>query len=116
MATPSASDVIAITGTKLSSAVVDAIIADAELLAADCLDGVADDKQTAALKWLAAHMVASTNGSGSVTSKKLGDASKSFAVAQLGDGIAGTTYGQQAIALVPCLGYLGRAPASLEVI
>lgn len=116
MATPDAADVIAITGTKLSSTIVELIINSAELMAADCLVGYDDDVQTAALLWLSAHLVASTSGSGAVTSRKLGDASKSYATAQLGNGIMGTSYGQQAVALIPCLGLLGRPTALIEVI
>jgi hypothetical protein len=116
MATPTAASVIAITGTKLSESVVDSIIADAALIAANCLVGVADGVETAALKWLAAHLVASTTANGAVTSRKLGDASKSYASTNLGDGLMGTSYGQQAVALLPCLATIGRAQAVIEVI
>lgn len=116
MGTPSASDVKSLTGSKLSDPVVDAIIADAALLAADCLSGVSDALETTVLKWLAAHLVASTSESGSLTTKKLGDGSRSYASAQLGSGLMGTSYGQQAIALLPCLSTVGGYTASVEVI
>lgn len=116
MATPAASDVIALTGTSLPDAVVTTIIGNAGLIAAACLAGVSDERETAALLWLAAHLVASTNGSRAITSWKLGDASHTYASATTGDGLSGTVYGQQAIALLPCLATLGRATASLEVI
>lgn len=118
MATPTAASVIAITGTKLSDAIVDSIIADAELIASSCLTaaGASDALETSVVKWLAAHLVASTSGNGTLTSRKLGDASKSYASTSLGDGLMGTAYGQQAVALLPCLATIGRAQAVIEVI
>lgn len=116
MALPSASDIIELTGTSLSETLINTLIAQAQLIAATCLSGASDELETAVLFWLTAHLVASTSRSGAVTSYKLGDASESYATAQVGDGIRGTTYGQQAIALLPCLATYGRATASLEVI
>lgn len=113
---PQASEVIDITGTELSESVVSAIIDDAALMAEECLSFVSDDVGTAALKWLSAHLIASTEEGGVRTSEKLGDASESFVRAKVGDGIMGTTYGQQAIALVPCLGRIGRPRAKLRVV
>lgn len=109
-------DVIAITGTKLSGAVVQTIIDSAELMAASCLAGYDEATQDAALLWLSAHLVASTAGSGEVVSRKLGDASKTYATAQLGSGINATRFGQQAVALIPCLQYVGAQTVSIEVI
>lgn len=110
--------VIALTGCELSEPVVASIIEDAALIADPCLAGVPTIRANAAIKWLAAHLVASTSdqGSATLTSDKLGDASQSWARGQMGDGLMGTTYGQQAVALVPCLARVGRARASIEVI
>lgn len=116
MAKPTASDVIALTGTDMPEAVVSAIIDDAALIAADCLSSVSDALETAALKWLSAHLIASTNDGGVIQSEKLGDASDTYSRAATGDGIMGTTYGQQAVALVPCLGRLGRPTAKVTVV
>lgn len=118
MVKPDAQTVIDLTGTDLSEPVVTLIIEDAALIAGPCLSGVADDRATSAIKWLAAHLVASTSdgGAATLTSDKLGDASQSWARAQMGDGIVGSTYGQQAVALVPCLARVGRAQASVEVL
>jgi hypothetical protein len=116
MQLPSAADVIALTGTGLSSAVVDALIADAALIAERCLASESGDRQEATLKWLAAHLVASTGTDGVLQSSKLGDASETYMRAATGEALAGTIYGQQAIALTPCLARLGKARASLEVI
>jgi len=117
---PSSADVIALTGTSLDSAVVDAIIADAVLLVEDnaCFAGYSEAKQTAILKWLSAHLVASTSGDGVVTSEKLGDASQTYGRAPLGDGLKGTTYGQQVLALDTngCLSGVGRGKASVQVL
>ena len=118
MAKPTAEVVIALTGTELSEGVVSSIIDDAALIAGPCLAGVSDALETAALKWLAAHLIASTSdmGSATLTSDKLGDASQSWSRAQMGDAMMGTSYGQQAVALVPCLARIGRARASIEVL
>lgn len=115
---PDSQDVIDLTGTALDSGVVSALIDDAALIGKDCLESLTDEYQKAALKWLAAHMVASTSDQSSavLTSNKLGDASKSWARGQMGTAIQGTTYGQQAVALVPCLARLGTAKASVEVV
>lgn len=113
-----AADVIAITGTELAEAVVTALIADAELVAGDCISSYSAERQDAIVKWLAAHLVASTDAGGvSVTSEKLGDASLTFARATLGEGLKGTFYGQQALALDTngCLTGKGRGQASVEV-
>ncbi len=100
----------------MSEALVEMLIGQAQLIAATCLEGASDELETAVLFWLTAHLVASTSRSGAVTSYKLGDASESYATAQVGNGLSGTTYGQQAIALLPCLAYYGRGTASIEVI
>lgn len=116
---PTASDVIALTGTALPEAVVTSLIADAALVAGECLTGYSDDRQTAIIKWLAAHMVASTDAGGAtLTSEKLGDASQTFARATMGEGLKGTIYGQQALALDinGCLAGRGKGRASVEVI
>jgi hypothetical protein len=112
---PEPSDVIGLVGSGYSSAFVETIIADAAIIAARCLDGVDCATQKAALKWLAAHLIASTADGGVATSAKLGDAQDSYARAVMGNGIMGTTYGQQAIAILPCLGRAGRPQARITV-
>ena len=116
---PTASDVIALTGTDMPDAVVESIIDDAALFAEGCIASYSAERQTAIIKWIAAHMVQSTSGGGSLQSQKLGDASETYARSSLsGDGLKGTHYGQQAIGLDPsgCLARKGRAPASVQVI
>lgn len=116
MANPDAADIIALTGTTLSQALVETLIAQAALIAAPCLVGASDDLETAVLMWLTAHLVASTSTNATVTSRSLGDASKSYSVGQLNNGVMGTLYGQQAVALLPCLATIGRSTAVLEII
>jgi hypothetical protein len=121
---PTASDVIALTATDFHEAVVTAIIADAALVAEGCISGYSEERQTAIIKWLACHLIASTNGasgagSGTVTSEKLGDAATSYGKSALsGEGLKATHFGQQALLLdtTGCLARKGRPPASVQVI
>ena len=117
-AKPQASDVIALTGTEQSESVVSQIIDDAALIASECIAGYDEYRQRSILKWLAAHLLASTQEDGVRTSERLGDAQDQFARAKMGDSLKGTTYGQQAIALDTngCLARLGRAKARLRVV
>lgn len=117
IAKPSAQDVIDLTGTALDESVVSSIIDDAALMVEDCVKNLSAERQEAIVKWVSAHMIAS-GGEGTLTSMKLGDASESYARATLGDGLSGTTYGQQALLLDPngCLAKLGRAKATIEVV
>lgn len=115
--TPNAASVIELTGTDLSESVVSLIIEDAALAAESCLSTLSADRQRAALKWLAAHMISATSDQGSqaVVSSKLGDASDSYARGSLGQGINSSFYGQQALAIAPCLAGFGMAKATIEV-
>jgi hypothetical protein len=117
---PTASDVIDLTGTAISAAVVSALINDAALVAdGDCFAAYSEERKTAIIKWLAAHLVASTDaGGGTLTQDKLGDASQSYARATMGEGLKGTMYGQQALALDTsgCLFRLGKGRATVCVI
>ena len=118
VAKPSAAVVIALTGTSFAEAVVSAVIDDAALIAEACIAGYDSDRQTAIVKWIAAHLLASTGTEGVLTSDKLGDAQQSFARATLGDALKGTTYGQQALLLDTngCLAKQGRAKAVVQVV
>lgn len=118
MAKPQPSDVLDLTGLDFPDAVVQAVIDDAALMVERCSSDWSDELETSILKWLSAHLLASTQDGGMLTSEKLGDASESYSRASVGDGISGTVYGQQAIALDPtgCLARLGRAKADIQVI
>lgn len=99
--------------TKISDSAVSALIDDAALIAAGCpvVDTYSTDLQTAIVKYLAAHLIASrSDGPGVLVSKKIGDASESYGRATMGMQLQSTTYGQQAIALDPtgCLKRLGN--------
>lgn len=114
---PEASDVIAITDTDLPDGAVSSIIDDAALMVERCVKNMDAERQKAIIKWVTAHMIAS--GPDKVrTSEKLGDASESFATAQLGKGLEGSVYGQQALALddTGCLNRIGRPRATFGVI
>lgn len=115
---PTAQDVIDLTGSGLPEPVVEAIINDAALIAGDCLGTLSEERQAAALKWLAAHMLSGTSDEGSqvLTNSKLGDASDTYARGKVGEGIHGSYYGQQAVAIAPCLSAIGQSVASIEVI
>ena len=114
---PSAADVIALTGSTLPEVVIEAVIDDAALIASACLEGVDGDRQEAALKWLAAHLVSSAGEtSGSLTSDKLGDAAQTYAKTITGAGLMGSVYGQQAIALLPCLSGIGMRTGKFVVL
>lgn len=118
MVTPA--DIRTIIETSLSDIQINALIAQARIIGGDCLAKYDDERADAIVTWMTAHLIASTSltGSGVVTSDKLGDAQRSYARATLGDGLKGTTYGQQAMLLdtCGCLARLGRARASVEVI
>lgn len=64
-----------------------------------CANGKLDDQTLELLeRWLACHFYASINPN-ILQSKSIGGASKSYQVGQVGTGIEGTPYGQQALAL-----------------
>lgn len=117
---PTATEVIDLTGTELTEAQVTALIDDAALMVEACINTLSADRQSAIVKWVAAHLIQATgDDSGNVlSSTKLGDASDTFARGSLGDGLSGSYYGQQAIALDPngCLARLGRAKAKIQVV
>lgn len=116
IAKPLPADVTALTGSGFPEPVVQAFIDDAVLIAEKCISAMPEARQKSVLKWLAAHLIASTDEGGVRTSESLGDASESFARAKMGDALKGTVYGQQAIALAPCLGRIGRATAVVTVV
>jgi hypothetical protein len=115
---PTAADVRAIIATALTDQQIGALIDDAALLAEKCIEALSAERQKAILKWLTAHLIASTGPGGVKTSSKLGDAQDSFARASLGTGLAGTTYGQQVLALDPngCLVNVGKVKAFMETL
>jgi len=119
LAKPTAAEVIALHDAGFASAVVESIIDDAALLADNmCTQAYDAARQKAIVKWLAAHMIASTNNGGVLASESLGSASDSYHRASLGEGLKGTVYGQQVLLLDNngCLSRIGKPRASIEVI
>lgn len=118
MARPTASTVLALTGLDVDTTVVDAVIDDAAILADPCSASWTEEQETAILKWLAAHLLASTHDGAVTKSESLGDASMTWQRPQVGEALRGTSYGQQALALdhTGCLIRRGRPKATMEVI
>lgn len=120
LAKPEVSAVRAIIGTDLSDPQVQSVIDDAALLAEGCpkVGGYDLARQTAIVKWLSAHMLASTAAAGVLTQRALGDASESYMRPIAGLNLSGTSYGQQALALDPsgCLARLGQRSAFVQVL
>lgn len=121
---PTVEDVRVIITTGMSDAQVQAMIDDAALLVNRCITTLACDLQATIIKWVTAHLIASTStatsgGTGVLTGESLGDASFSYAKPQLQSfGLASTTYGLQAIGLDPngCLTTLGLRRTRVEVL
>lgn len=118
---PTREEVRAVYPTALTDGQLDAMIADAALIAEGCV-AVATyttARQASIVKWVAAHLLASLGGAlGSITQKALGDGSETYARGQFGANLAGTLQGQQAIALDPsgCLARLGQRKAFVKVL
>lgn len=115
---PTTTEVRAIAQTELDDAALAGVIEDAWLIAEHCIAGLDEIRQRSIVKWLAAHLVSSTDSSALLASTKLGDAQDTFVRAVTGEGLKGTTYGQQALALDPngCLARLGKARSTFEVV
>lgn len=115
---PTADDVRAIITTSLTDPQITAIIADATLIAENCIASFDGTRQAAILKYLAAHLISGikNQGGGALTSESLGDASRSYATGSFGKQLESTGYGQAALQLDPngCLARLGKARASIE--
>jgi len=116
MTRPMPSEVLEVTGLSLDPATVDGYIDDALLLIEPCSRGWSQDRERAVLKWVAAHLIYSTNDYAVIESEKLGDASETYARPSMGEGLMGTSYGQQAVLLSDCLKRLSNSKASIQVI
>lgn len=120
IAKPTVDEVRAIITTRLADEQVQMYIDDAALMVQGCVALLDEDTQRAIVKWWTAHLIASAGraaggggGSGAMVSRKLGDASTTWARGSLGAGAASTYYGQQAMMLDPsgCIAGLGRETA-----
>lgn len=122
---PTVDAVRAIITTELTDEQVQSYIDDAAVLVTRCVTPLTAAEQAVIIKYVAAHLILS-NGFGSseaatnvaMTSMKLGDASETYSRATTGSGLAGTAYGQQAIALDPngCLAHLGQRQIIFKVL
>lgn len=95
-------------------------ISDAGLMLNACAKLYDDERQAALVKYLAAHLLASSQvgAAGSLASESVDGTSYSRATATLGQNLKGTTFGQQALLLDPngCLQSLGEMNARLWVV
>lgn len=110
---PAPDDVRKVIATDADDATIDSMIDDAVLMYEHCLKSLDDERQKAALKWIAAHLLFSSDMGGedtARTTKKIGDATDVYARATLGDGLRGSVFGQRAISFDPsgCLGSDGE--------
>lgn len=118
---PTIDQVRAIVQTALDDTQLGTVIDDAALMVARCVAGLDGDLQAAIVKYVTAHLLASSGRGGessTLTSRKLGDAQKSWSRAQVGQSLAGTAFGQQALMLDPtdCLQTLGTKLARVVVL
>lgn len=111
---PEASDVQQIVKTSLGADTLRAMIADAALIVEDCasIATYTPQRQQAIIKYVVAHMITTTGQGGNsarLSGRRLGDASQTYRTQALGPNLAGTTYGEQALALDPsgCLATIG---------
>lgn len=101
---PTPEEVRVVIDTNASDDVINAMIDDAILMYGHCLEAMEPARQKAALKWIVAHLLFSSGQGGEDSarvSKKLGDASDTYARATIGDGLRGSVFGQRALAFDP---------------
>lgn len=113
----SVSEVRIVIKTSLTDGEVQTFIDDAVLIAELCPALVLSSVniQKSAVKWLAAHLISTTN-SGMLTQRSIGDASDSYVAPALGSGLKSTSYGQRALLLAPELATIGKPEPQLWVL
>lgn len=121
IAVPTTSEVRSIYPAKDKDDVdVQSVINDAQMMA-DCTSIAAFNatRQKAIVKWIAAHLLATSNGAtGHTTANALGDAHQYLSSGVLGSNLSGSRFGQQALAL-DTSGYLaglGGRQATFKVL
>ena len=97
---PSTEQVLALMSVTFPTSVVESAIADAALLLPESCS-YPTERKTAILKYLAAHFLSSSQkgAQGKLAGKSIDGASYSLRGAMLGQGLKGTTFGQQALLL-----------------
>ena len=117
---PAPADVKAIIKTVLDDEMIQAYIDDATLMVSPCVLNYLPDRQAAIIKWTAAHLISSSPGNGgqTLTSKRLGDASESYANVTPGEALKATSFGRQALSLDTdgCLLNLAQKPAIFKLL
>lgn len=122
IAQPTTAEVKQIVG-EFPDALVSAAIADAVLIVEDCVSSFTTERQTAIVKWVAAHLIVltaegSTGSAGAVRSEKLGSASVTYMRPAQGSNLRATSYGEQALLLDDsgCLARRGKASRTFKVL
>lgn len=109
---PTVAAVRTLVTTTMDDPSVQSFIDDATVTVGPCSLGIDCATLTVIIKYVAAHLIALSrnNGAGTLTSKKLGDASEAYTRTALGTGLSETSYGQSALNMDPtgCLANLGK--------
>jgi hypothetical protein len=102
----------------LDDSLIASAIEDAALLIEPCADRYDSGRVWAITKYLAAHLLASTDQGASVVAESVDGTSYTKKMAQVGTGLNGTTFGQQALKFdyLGCLKRLGREGVKLKVL
>ena len=119
---PTVAAVRVIITTSLDDASVTAFITDAAAMVANCIASLDAAVQTTIVKYTTAHLISLSGNGGTdalMTSKRLGDASESYArPSGDGAGLSSTSYGKMAIGFDPngCLATLGGKSVLMQVL
>lgn len=109
---PTVASVRILITTSLTDDGVQSYIDDATVTVGPCALKIDCATMTIIIKYVAAHLIALSrnSGAGTLTAKKLGDASESYTRTALGTGLSETSYGQSALNMDPsgCLANLGK--------
>lgn len=106
MQRPTIEAVRTVSGTDADDALIAALIDDAVLIG-ECLKPLTGDRQSAALKWLTAHLLIRRGERGRLSAESLGDASWTYEAASVNN-LRSTAPGRQAILIAPCLARRGN--------
>lgn len=117
---PTAAAVQGLLIVPFPEAVVNGAISDAALIFADCLAKYPDEIGTALVKYLAAHLLSTSQAGarGNVQSQSVDGTSYTLASAALGDGLRGSSFGKSALLFdsLRCLPDPDKTPFSMDVI
>lgn len=111
-----------IPSTTLADTVIDVYIAAATQIVEPCASGWDDTLKDQIITWLAASLITenagSAAGSSALKSKSLGDASESYQLSQVGEGMWANGFGKTALMLdtTGCLANFGLKPIVFKVL